>query len=365
MPKNILVVDDSATIQKVVEIIFAHERDVRLWKAANGNEAVAVTQQVKPDAILMDAVLPGASGYDVAAHLKQDPALAAAPLFMLACTSEPFDEARARAAGAAGFLQKPFDSTTCLERVLGALGVTPITLPARARHARRRRSAPAGPASTGCAAGHGRRTAARPARVWSAAGAPARASSRRPRAAPPVGRGARRPAAGRWSAAGPSFHQCVAHHGRAPVQHGATAPAATSCSIRPAVRVGSHRRWASGRTSGAACVWRTRHRQWRTSRRGRRLATIAASGASRAAASHGCTSGIWCPGHRRWRPPPRKRPPGFCAGWLSHRWLCSVWGAGTGDAPTAGATSSGAAAPRRGSAGAAQEGPVWAVPGAG
>jgi two-component system chemotaxis response regulator CheY len=126
MPKNLLVVDDSKTMQRVFEIIFAHE-DVRVIKAHNMDEAARALGQVKPDAALVDAVLPGTNGYDVVAHLKADPALAGIPLLMLACTAEPFDENRARAAGATAWIQKPVDSTGVLEKVMGAMGVAPVS----------------------------------------------------------------------------------------------------------------------------------------------------------------------------------------------------------------------------------------------
>ncbi|MBI5494306.1 MAG: response regulator, partial [Deltaproteobacteria bacterium] len=142
MPKNILVVDDSVTMRKVMEIIFAHE-DVRLLLAGNGQEALSLVQQVKPDAMLVDQVLPGMAGYDLAAHLRQDPALGAAPMFLLGCTSEPFDENRARASGVTAWLQKPLDSSTVLEKVLGSMGMTPVTVPSRAGAAAR----PAAPAA--------------------------------------------------------------------------------------------------------------------------------------------------------------------------------------------------------------------------
>ncbi|MEW5848869.1 MAG: response regulator, partial [Myxococcota bacterium] len=148
MPKTLLVVDDSVTMQKVVEIIFAHE-DFRLIKAANGDEALARVREARPDVVLVDAVLPGASGYDVCQRLRAEPASSTAPLLLMACSSEPFDENRARAAGATSWIQKPFDSNSMLERVRALTGGAPA---AAAASAPPRPAAPAAPAPAPAAA---------------------------------------------------------------------------------------------------------------------------------------------------------------------------------------------------------------------
>ena len=57
MPKQILLVEDSVTMQKVVEITFAHE-DYRIASARDAEEALARIRELRPDVILADYTLP-------------------------------------------------------------------------------------------------------------------------------------------------------------------------------------------------------------------------------------------------------------------------------------------------------------------
>ncbi|HQR31041.1 MAG TPA: response regulator, partial [Anaeromyxobacteraceae bacterium] len=130
MPKNLLVADDSVTIQKVVGIVFAHE-DYRVTAASSGEEAIRLAHEHRPEVVLADCGMPGMSGYDLCAAIKADPRLADVPVILLAGTSDPLDEARARAARADGHVVKPFDSQALLSRVRELVeGVTPEPMPA-------------------------------------------------------------------------------------------------------------------------------------------------------------------------------------------------------------------------------------------
>ena len=69
MPRQILLVDDSATIARMVQHTFAHE-DYAVTVAKSGDEAIARARSAKPDVVLVDAGLAGKSGYDVCADLR-------------------------------------------------------------------------------------------------------------------------------------------------------------------------------------------------------------------------------------------------------------------------------------------------------
>lgn len=113
MPK-ILLVDDSITIQKVVERTFA-ETDFEVTSLGNGDEALARLDGFSPDFVIADVHMPGASGYEIAARASQMGD--GIPVLLLVGTFEPFDEGQAEASGAGGFLMKPFDSQELLSRV--------------------------------------------------------------------------------------------------------------------------------------------------------------------------------------------------------------------------------------------------------
>ena len=116
MPKTLLLADDSVTIQKVVGISFASE-DITLVTVDNGDDAVAKAREIRPDVILADVVMPGKNGYEVCEAVKSDPEIQHIPVLLLTGTFEAFDEERARAAGAAAHVSKPFEAQTLVEEV--------------------------------------------------------------------------------------------------------------------------------------------------------------------------------------------------------------------------------------------------------
>src|SRR6266446_3289719 len=116
MPKNMLVADDSVVIQKAIGITFAQE-DYAITYVNNGEDAVAKAKQIKPDVILADVTMPSKSGYEVCETVRKDPQLARTPILLMAGTHEPFDEARSRTSGADGYIIKPFESQTLIDRV--------------------------------------------------------------------------------------------------------------------------------------------------------------------------------------------------------------------------------------------------------
>jgi len=116
MPKNLLLADDSITIQKVVGITFAKE-DYQVTAVDNGEEALQRAREAKPDIILADVVMPRRNGYELCEAVKADPELRDIPVVLLAGTFEAFDEARAREVGADGHIAKPFESQTLINKV--------------------------------------------------------------------------------------------------------------------------------------------------------------------------------------------------------------------------------------------------------
>src|ERR687888_376102 len=121
MPKNLLLADDSITIQKVVGITFAGE-DFRITAVDNGEDAIARARELKPDVILADVVMPRRNGYEVCEAIKADLSLKHIPVLLLAGTFEAFDEGRARAAKADGHISKPFESQALINKVKELVG---------------------------------------------------------------------------------------------------------------------------------------------------------------------------------------------------------------------------------------------------
>jgi CheY-like chemotaxis protein len=91
MGNRLLLADDSITIQKVVAIIFANE-EFELTVVDNGTAALEKAREIKPDVMLVDALMPGKTGYEVCAEIRRDPNLSSVPLLLLIGAFEPLDE---------------------------------------------------------------------------------------------------------------------------------------------------------------------------------------------------------------------------------------------------------------------------------
>jgi CheY-like chemotaxis protein len=115
MPK-LLLADDSVTIQRVIELTFADE-DVQVLAVGDGQQAIERVRSERPDIVLADVGMPERDGYEVAAFIKNDPALAHIPVLLLTGAFEPVDEVRARAVGCDGVLVKPFEPQMVISRV--------------------------------------------------------------------------------------------------------------------------------------------------------------------------------------------------------------------------------------------------------
>ena len=149
MPKQILLVEDSVTMQKVVQIAFARE-DYEVRSATSADEALSRLREARPDIVVADAGLTGKSGYDLAAAVKADPATKDVPVLLLTGNFNPYDEARGQRSGVDAFLVKPFDTQSVIDKVNGLVRGRPATATATAPAAaaggeRRPTPAPAAP----------------------------------------------------------------------------------------------------------------------------------------------------------------------------------------------------------------------------
>jgi len=122
--RKLLLADDSATIQKVIDLTFADE-GVRVVAVGNGQDAIDRLLEFEPDIILADVHMPAPNGYQVCEYVKTNEKLKHIPIMLLVGSFEPFDEAEARRVGADDILTKPFQSIRRLIDRVGALVSSP------------------------------------------------------------------------------------------------------------------------------------------------------------------------------------------------------------------------------------------------
>lgn len=123
MGSKVLLADDSVTIQKVVGIIFANE-GYDLTTVSNGDDAIRKAVEIKPDVMLVDALMPGKNGYEVCREVRQNPALSHVAIMLMTGAFEVVDEDKNRLSGADEFITKPFESQTLIDATNRMIALT-------------------------------------------------------------------------------------------------------------------------------------------------------------------------------------------------------------------------------------------------
>jgi chemosensory pili system protein ChpA (sensor histidine kinase/response regulator) len=111
-----MVVDDSITVRRVTQRLL-ERNGMRVITARDGMDAVALLQDNIPDVILLDIEMPRMDGYEVAAHVRNDPRLRDVPIIMV--TSRVGEKHRARAIelGVDDYLGKPYQEAQLLDAI--------------------------------------------------------------------------------------------------------------------------------------------------------------------------------------------------------------------------------------------------------
>lgn len=102
----ILVADDDRDILELVRIRL-ERADCATVTARDGDEALRLSRERRPDLCILDVVMPGRSGFEVLSELRRDPATEAIPVILLTATVQEREQDALRR-GADGYLTKPF-----------------------------------------------------------------------------------------------------------------------------------------------------------------------------------------------------------------------------------------------------------------
>lgn len=113
---NILVVDDILENVKFL-VRMLGEQGYRVRPCLNGNLALTAARKETPDLILLDIMMPGMDGYQVAAQLKQDPLLSQVPIIFISALDNVHDKVKSFSAGGVDYVTKPFQTEELLARI--------------------------------------------------------------------------------------------------------------------------------------------------------------------------------------------------------------------------------------------------------
>src|SRR5512138_3184248 len=116
---SILVVDDDPEIVSMLSTRLG-ARGYKVSTASDGRAAIELAKRERPDVVLLDVMMPGKSGWEVARALKQDPVTAGSKIVMVSAIGEKTNEITAPIYGADAHVDKPFEFEQ-LERVIANL----------------------------------------------------------------------------------------------------------------------------------------------------------------------------------------------------------------------------------------------------
>ncbi|MBW3664912.1 MAG: response regulator [Actinobacteria bacterium] len=125
MHHRILVVDDDASIRDMLEMVLTLE-GFEVHTAADGLSAIEQAKALKPDVIVLDIMMPGLSGREVAELLRQAPQTADTPIIFCSALAGSDDVWAGYQAGATSYVSKPFDNAVIISEVLNGLAAAHI-----------------------------------------------------------------------------------------------------------------------------------------------------------------------------------------------------------------------------------------------
>ena len=120
MSAHIFVVEDEKPIQTLLRYNLEKE-GFKVSSSENGEEALSLIKEKKPDLILLDWMLPDLSGIQICQYLKHDKKVKAIPIIMLTAKGEEEDKVKGLESGAEDYLTKPFSFPELLARIKAML----------------------------------------------------------------------------------------------------------------------------------------------------------------------------------------------------------------------------------------------------
>jgi DNA-binding response OmpR family regulator len=117
VPVRVLVADDEEDIRLLVTLAVRKAGCTVVAAVADGPQALAAAHAELPDLVVLDVSMPGATGLEVCAALRDTPATAGCRVLLLSAGASPDDVARGLAAGADAYLPKPFTIAALVARV--------------------------------------------------------------------------------------------------------------------------------------------------------------------------------------------------------------------------------------------------------
>lgn len=120
--RRVLVVDDSEVIRQLIAVNLELE-GFEVFLAEDGQECLDVIEDVAPDVVTLDVVMPRLDGFATAARLRSGSATRGLPIVMVTACAQESDLARGRELGVEAYVTKPFEPEDLVRAVRTAAGI--------------------------------------------------------------------------------------------------------------------------------------------------------------------------------------------------------------------------------------------------
>jgi two-component system, OmpR family, phosphate regulon response regulator PhoB len=124
--KTILLADDEANLRILVRTTL-DDPEYCILEATDGTAALELARKERPDLLVLDWMMPGINGIEVAQALRQDPETTHIPIILLTAKGQEADKAQGHSLGTSAYIVKPFSPLELLQKVQEILGEAPYT----------------------------------------------------------------------------------------------------------------------------------------------------------------------------------------------------------------------------------------------
>ena len=125
MEQKLLIVDDEAHIRMLLEQTLEEleDDDVEFFSAQNGEEALDIIREEKPQLVFLDVMMPKMNGMEVCRRVKKELNLDDVFIILLTAKGQELDRQKGREVGADLYMTKPFDPEKILNKAKEVLGL--------------------------------------------------------------------------------------------------------------------------------------------------------------------------------------------------------------------------------------------------
>jgi CheY-like chemotaxis protein len=117
MSKSILLIDDEPNLAQVIAVCLESFKGWKVQIANSGKAGLSIVESLKPDAILLDVMMPEMDGITVFQHLQQNPNTQNIPVILLTAKVQASDRAKFAQLDIAGAIAKPFEPLQIADQI--------------------------------------------------------------------------------------------------------------------------------------------------------------------------------------------------------------------------------------------------------